>query len=158
MKKEIKLDDFKKHYTKDISVIPKIKKIINENNLERKYNLIIEYICDSIDNDVKKNNHCDFQEGQCIANRLGKSTHENNGCCYQNKVGLCKYLKNERCEIQNIACKVFMCRYLESKGVKYDIKKIFPVKLFFNRKQVKILEKNYFKTKEEVVCLLIENS
>ncbi len=157
MKGKIKITDFKNHQEFEDNLICKIEEIINESDLEKKYSLIIDYICDFLDAEMMKHNYCDFQDGKCIANRLGKTVRVENGCCYKSKVGLCKHLNNGCCLNKNIACKLFFCRYLEGKGVKYNIRRAFPVKLVFNKKQIGILEKKYFKAKEEIIDVLIKN-
>lgn len=134
----------------------KVKEIINEKDLEKQYSLIFDYICDFLDNDLENNNYCDFQNGRCVANRLGKSVHKDNGCCYYYKVGLCNHLKNGVCTSANIACKLFMCEYLETKRIKYDLNSILDIKLFFNRKQIEIIKHNYFKSKDEVINMLMK--
>ena len=133
-----------------------IKTIINEKDIKKKYSLIYDYICDYLDRKMQENNYCDFKDGKCIANRLGKSVHLENGCCYQYKKGICKYLVNGVCTNKNISCKFFMCSYIESKIVKFNIDDIIPVKLFFNRKQKRIIKKSYFKKKEEIIELLLK--
>jgi hypothetical protein len=131
---------------------------MSETDLEKKYSQIIDYICDYLDNDMKTHNYCDFQGDECIANRLKKSVHENNGCCYKYKVGLCKHLKEGSCTIKCVSCKLFMCSYLESKVVKYKLEDILPNNILLNKKQKEIIEKSYFKDKEEVIRLLIDTN
>jgi hypothetical protein len=134
-----------------------VAKIANETDLEKKYGLIIDYVCHYLDNEMKTHNYCDFQDGRCIANRLKKSVHETNGCCYQYKVGLCKYLKDDSCSIKSVSCKLFMCSYLESTVIKYKLEEIISVKSLLNKKQITIIEKSYFKPKEEVIKLLLDS-
>ena len=132
-------------------------KIINTSNIEEKYSLIYDYLCNYLDNDMKENNHCDFKEGKCIASRKGKTVHEMDGCCWQRGVGKCTYLTKEgTCPIRCVSCKFFMCSYLENKGVKYKPNKIFPLKKFFNRKQINIIRRTYFRPKEEIIEKLMK--
>jgi len=135
----------------------KIEEILSTDNLEKKYSLAYDFLCDYIDHDMKVNNHCQFDGDTCIANRLKKSVHKEYGCCYQFRKGLCSRLKNKDCTTRNISCKLFMCEYLEKKGIKYNLKDILPIKKIFNRKQINILKGNYFKTKEEIINKLLEN-
>ena len=134
-----------------------IEFILNEKNLEKKYSYIIDYITNYLNADMKKNNYCDFKDGKCIANRLGKSVHNENGCCYIYKEGLCKHLKNNGCSINCLSCKLFMCSYIEKKYKNIKLKKIFPINKVFNRKQIFILEKSFFKDKKEIIDLLLKN-
>lgn len=153
---KINLKIFKSKKTFDIND-KKLSEIINSKDIEKQYSLVYDYICDYIDNDMASNNYCDFQEGQCIANRLKKSAHEQDGCCYRYKKGLCEYLKNGDCTIKSITCKLFICEYLESKGVKYNLKEIMPIDTFLNKKQQRILKKRYFRPKDEVIRELIKH-
>lgn len=134
-----------------------IEVILKEKDLEKKYSYIIDYITNYLNEDMKKNNYCDFKDGRCIANRLGKSVHKDNGCCYVYKEGLCKYLTNNGCKINCLSCKLFMCDYIEKKYRKINLNKIFPIKKVFNRKQIHILQKSFFKDKEEILKLLLKN-
>lgn len=144
------------NFNKSDVIDKKIIKIINEENIEKKYNLILDYIYDFLDYEIQNKNYCDFQDGKCIANRLKKSVHQDNGCCYQYKIGICKYLHKETCTIKNVSCKLFMCEYIESQVIKFKLDSIIPVKSLFNKKQVKIIEKSYFKTRNEVINLLLK--
>ena len=56
---------------------------------------------------------CDFKSNKCKANRLNVFVHNNNGCCYFRGEGLCKYLKNKKCTMLNISCKLFMYSLIE---------------------------------------------
>jgi hypothetical protein len=129
--------------------------IVRETNLEKRYSLIIDYVCNYLDNKMKTHNYCDFQDGKCIANRLKKTTRETNGCCYHYQTGLCKHLKEGTCTIKNVSCKLYMCHYLETKVIKFKLEDILPIKSLLNKKQITILEKSYFKPKEEVIKLLL---
>ena len=134
-----------------------IDEILNEQDKFKKYSLIIDYITNYLDNDMRQNNYCDFKDGKCIANRLGKSAHKENGCCYIYKEGLCKELTNHGCKINCLSCKLFMCAYIEKKYKKINLYKIFPLKKVFNRKQIYILKKSFFKDKDEILNLLLSN-
>ncbi|MDD3186899.1 MAG: hypothetical protein PHD02_00275 [Bacilli bacterium] len=156
MGKVIDISSFKNYGLDEKLFASKINKIIAEDDIKKQYSLIFDYICDYIDSDMKIHNYCDFQNGRCIANRLGKSVHIENGCCYQFRVGLCKHLINGTCTNKNIACKIFMCSYLEKQKIKYDLDEIFPIKLFFNRKQISVLKRGFFKPKDEIINLLLK--
>jgi len=127
--------------------------ILKEEDILKKYILIIDYICNYLDKKI--NIHCDFQDGKCIANRINKSVHKENGCCYHNG-SLCKYLGNHGCTTKAISCKFFICNYLEKTIKKININNIFPVKLVFNRKQINIIKRSYFKDRSEVIKLLLK--
>ena len=134
-----------------------IEIILNEPNKRKQYKMILEYLYLYAFEKFKNNNYCDFVNNQCIANRLGKSVHKSNGCCYQHKKGLCKYLVNNSCSIECISCQLFMCDYLQKKIKSLEIDKIFPLKKVFNKKQRDIIKYSFFKKKEEILELLISN-
>ena len=137
--------------------ILKLEEIINTIEIEKRYSLIYDYICDYVDTNLKENNYCDFIDGKCIASRKGKTVHEMDGCCWQRGVGHCARLsKKGVCSIKCISCKLFVCSYLESKGVRYNINKILPLKNLLNYKQKDILKRNYFKSKEEIIDKLLK--
>ena len=131
--------------------------ILNEKNIKIKYEKALEYISNYLINEKKIYEMCDFRAGKCIANRLNKSAHNCNGCCYKYKEGLCKYLKNNKCSIDCITCKLFICEYLEKKYGKIKINKIPGIKSIFNKKQLNIIKRSFFKDKDEIIKLLIEN-
>ena len=63
------------------------------------------------------------------------------GCCYSDaRGGLCENLKNHRCQIKSISCKLYSCEYLRNKKVYFKIKDIPLLKYFFNLKQKYILK------------------
>ena len=131
--------------------------ILNIEDLEEKYSLIYDYLCDYLDNDMNINNYCDFIDGKCIASRKGKAVHEIDGCCWQRGVGHCHHLTKEgNCPIRCVSCKLFMCSYMENRGIKYKPHKILPLRKLLNRKQMNIIKRSYFKSKEEIIELLLE--
>jgi hypothetical protein len=153
MKNKIKIVKNKRLTKKEKYIIT----VINEMNLEKRYGLIYDYICNYLDEDMQRRNFCDFKEGKCIASRKRKTVHEFDGCCWERGIGHCYHLsEDKRCKIRSISCKLFVCNYLESKGIKYNIKKLFPVKYFLNRKQINILKSSYFKSKEETISRLLK--
>ena len=136
----------------------KIIEVINEKDKKNRYSLIYDYISVYLDKDMQEKNFCSFENGKCIASRKRKTIHEYDGCCWQRGVGHCNNLnKNGLCSINSISCKLFICSYLQSKGIKYNVKKIFPLKYFFNRKQINTLKRSYFKSKEETISLLLSS-
>ncbi len=132
-------------------------KAFNEKDIEKRYEFIYDYMCNYLDENVCV--HCDFKCDKCIANRLNKSVHKENGCCYFRKQGLCKYLKNKKCTNPNITCKLFMCNYVERKILKKKsiIKNYLLLNYFFNKKQKELLKRSYRMKKEDLINLLIKN-
>ena len=80
----------------------------------------------------------------------------NNGCCYGKKRGVCEHLKNNKCTIKSITCKLFTCRYLKKQGIKYKINDIPLLKYFMNIQQRLVIMSSFFKDKDEVIKLLMK--
>ena len=136
----------------------KLSNILNESDLKTKYSKIIDYISDYLINERKIYEICDFKNNQCIANRLHKSVNKCDGCCYNIHEGKCHFLKDKKCSINCISCKLFICRYLEKQYGKINLNKILPLKKIFNRKQREIIKRSFFKDKEEIINLLVKNA
>ncbi len=132
-----------------------LQKIINSKSKKEKYELIYDYICDYLDEKMKANNYCDFIDGRCVANRKGYSVHDIDGCCYNKKTGLCKRLVNNQCTTKNVSCKLFFCEYLVKKYLLIKPNDIPQIKYFLNCKQKEIIVHSFFKTREEIVGLLM---
>lgn len=127
--------------------------LCNMKDRKERVSYIYDYLCKYFDEDMKKNNYCEFENGTCIANRLGYSVHEKDGCCYIIKKGLCKYLTDKGCTNPNPSCKIYMCAYLNNvkKVPNYDTKKIFLTNCLFSNKEHEFFKRHYFITKEEYI-------
>lgn len=132
--------------------------LCNLKDRRERVSYIYDYLCKYFDEDMKKNNYCEFENGTCIANRLGYSVHEKDGCCYIIKKGLCKYLTDKGCTNPNPSCKIYMCAYLNKvkKVPNYDTKKIFLTNCLFNHKEHEFFKRHYFITKEEYINKYLE--
>ena len=92
------------------------------------------------------------------------------GCCYSfnyaklldfrllKDVKLCQYMQNRTCATKNITCKLFTCKYLKEKNIKFDTHKILLLDCFFNKKQHDIIKSNFFRTREEILQKLQEKN
>lgn len=132
--------------------------LCNMKDRRKRVSYIYDYLCKYFDEDMKKNNYCEFENGTCIANRLGYSVHEKDGCCYIIKKGLCQYLTKNGCINPNPSCKIYMCSYLNKvkKVPNYDTKKIFLTNCLFNYKEHEFFKRHYFITKEEYIEKYLE--
>ena len=131
-------------------------KAFNHKDLKKRYEFIYDYMCNYLDNNVCV--LCDFKNDKCIANRLKKSVHEKDGCCYFRKEGFCKYFDGKKCTNPNITCKLFMCKQAEKKlGFESRCKNYLLLDFFFNNVQKNILEHNYKKKKDYTIDLLLKN-
>ena len=94
----------------------------------------------------------------CVFFRNHPKIMHKDGCCYSDaRGGLCENLKNHRCQIKSISCKLYSCEYLRNKKVYFKIKDIPLLKYFFNLKQKYILKYSFFKPKSYVMYKLMEN-
>ena len=101
---------------------------------------------------MRENNYCEFENGTCIANRLGYSVHNDNGCCYRRRK-LCEHLTSKGCTNPNPTCKIFMCSYLNEikKVPNYNTKKILITSCLLSARGHYFFKRNYFITKKEFI-------
>ncbi len=137
---------------------------------KQQYEYIYNTVCEYLDNQFCKGNICDFKNDQCIANRENKTAHKDMGCCYSfeyckvfdprfiKNVKLCQHLKNKTCSTKCITCKLFTCKYLKERGIKFDTHKILLLDCYFNKKQHLILNSNFFQTRDAILQKLLENN
>lgn len=130
---------------------------INIKDKRKRYEYIYDIVCEQLDSEFKEKNLCNFNHNKCISVKNKNHCPEsNNGCCYGRHRGLCKYYKNKKCTIKSISCKLFTCKYLKKKKIKYRCNDFNLLKYFFNIRQKYILENSIFKDKEEIIRLLIK--
>lgn len=129
-------------------------KIYNEKDHNKRMNLIYDYLYDYLKRDMEEHNYCDFKDGKCIANRLGKSVHDTSGCCYFHNHGLCKYMYNNKCHLENLSCKVFMCEYLAKKGIDYTVDTMPFLKTFCTIREQNHFLRTYHTPKKEFMKTL----
>ena len=140
---------------KKIGYDSEIDRILNIEDTKSKYEAILDYISNYLIKNKKIYDMCDFKDNKCIANRLNKSIEKEDGCCYIFKKGKCDKLKNKKCSIDCITCKLFICDYLEKKYGKINLNDIFPVNKVFNKKQQYIIKSSFFKDKKEIINILL---
>lgn len=174
VKKEIGIDEKNKkivayviNYNKNEILqkdfISAINAILYNKRIER-YNYIYDYVCNYLDNNFYKKNLCDFQNNKCGEKR---NTSSVTGCCHHYKYKIlgplsklveCEYLNKENytCEAKCLSCKLFTCDYLESKGIKFKIKDILLLDVFFNPIQKYFIKYMVFTPKEKILKRLIK--
>lgn len=135
-----------------------IQKAINIKNIKERYNFIYDKVCEYIDKEYLTYNYCDFKNDVCIYFRKeGKLDHKD-GCCYsKDREGTCTHLKNHRCKIKAISCKLYSCPYLRENNINFKINDFPLIKYFFNIKQKYYLKYSFFKPKSYVIYKLIES-
>lgn len=135
------------------------------NTRYERYNYIYDEVCDYLDGFFYGKNLCDFKNNKCGEKR---NTSSNIGCChhYKNKIlgpllsnNLipCEYLKEDHsCGAKCIGCKLFTCDYLEKKGIKFNIKDIFLLDVFFNPLQKYFIKTMVFTPKSKIINRLLK--
>jgi len=150
-----------------------IEQALEISDIKERYEFVYDYLCDYLDAEFKKHNYCDFKDDKCIANRLGITNRimtpdcPTCGCCYSYNYGpglsirnkkLCEHLKDNRCDTKCISCKLFTCRYLKAKGVQFDINTFPDINKIFNKKQIMVLQTNFFISKERIIEKLVKEA
>lgn len=140
--------------------------IFYPNKYER-YSYIYDTVCDYLDSFFYGKNLCDFKNNQCGEKR---GTTSYIGCCHHYKNKLlgpllpnnltpCEHLKEDyTCGAKCIACKLFTCDYLEKKGIKFKIKDILLLNVFFNPLQKYFIKCMVFTPKDKIMKRLIRLS
>ncbi len=137
-----------------IDEILKMVNILNTHKRKDRYSLIYDYACDYLDNEFLNNNWCDFKKNMCISNRNKPEEYQVGSCCTRTaNRETCHYFDDtkKRCSIRCLSCKFFVCRYLESHGIKYRVKDIPYLKYFLSLRQKLFARISFFRTKEEII-------
>lgn len=133
------------------------------NTKYERYNYIYDTVCNYLDNYFYGKNLCDFKNNKCGEKINTSST---TGCCHHfknkwigplSKLVLCEYLKEDyTCGAKCISCKLFTCDYLEKKGIKFRIKDILLLDVFFNSIQKYFIKYMVFTPKEKIIKRLMK--
>ena len=130
----------------------------NIKDLKKRYSYIYDVVCDYLDKEFINKNICGFKDNICLSvKNNGHCPESKNGCCYGRNRGLCKNFKNGTCTIKSISCKLFTCRYLKKKKIRYKVNDIPLLKYFFNIRQKFIIDTSIFVDKKEMIELLLKN-
>lgn len=126
---------------------------------EERINYIYDYMCDYLDLEFNHFNLCDFIDNKCVSRRdlecKGCKNPLTYGCCYT-KGRVCPNLINNRCTIKSISCKLFTCRYLEKKGIKYRSWDYLIFRLFFSYRQLFIINDSIYTPKDIMMEKLLK--
>ena len=131
------------------------------NNRFKMYNYIYDTACEYLDSFFYGKNLCDFKNNRCRNGDAKTLT----GCCAHFRVKwlgpltknvVCEHLgKDGHCTAKCIACKLFTCDYLQKQGIKFKIKDILLLDVFFNPLQKYFVKYKVFTPKEKVIKLLM---
>lgn len=80
-------------------------------NKGNRYEKIISHAADFLALENNIHNMCDFRDNKCLSCRE-RNIDRVIGCCQKN----CKFTHTGTCTVKNIACKLYMCDYIENKG------------------------------------------
>ena len=150
-------NNIKIKYNTDNEKLKIIEKAINIKDIKKRYEFIYDYVCDYIDKKYIDCNYCDFKDNVCRYYREKNDLSHKNGCCYNDKRGgLCEHLKNNKCSIKSISCKLYSCPLLRENDINFKIKNIPLIKYFFNIKQKYYIKYSFFKDKDYVINKLLE--
>ena len=132
------------------------------NTRYERYNYIYDTVCNYLDSYFYGKNLCDFKDNKCGEKR---STSLTIGCCRHPKIKLlgpfsklvpCEHLTEKyTCGAKCISCKLFTCDYLESKGVKFRIKDILLLNVFFNPLQKYFIKYMVYTPKDKIIKRLM---
>jgi hypothetical protein len=129
----------------------------------KRYEYVYDLICDYLDREFEKHNYCDFVDDKCIAVRSGMIDHlphadDKIGCCFgynifriKSDIAVCRFLGDRKCLTKCISCKLFTCVHLKEKGIRFDITDFPGIERIFGRKQLEVLQKNLFRSKEAIL-------
>lgn len=131
------------------------------NTRYERYNYIYDKVCYYLDNNFYEKNLCDFKDNKC---RNGEASSLV-GCCRHfkykwlgpiSRLVLCEHLtENKTCGAECISCKLFTCSYLEKKGIKFKIRNILLLNVFFNPLQKYFIKTMVFTPKGKIIKRLI---
>ena len=157
MKKKEKIYNKTKLYLQSINdkdinkKMKKLEKLLEISNRKELYSSLYDELCDYLDDYFYNKNICEFKCNICGKRRLKNNPNEN-GCCYSlTKKKLCKYLVSGRCSIRCLACKLYICSYLRSKGYNFNLDNIYLSKYTLNRVQKYYLTHKFFLPKEKIL-------
>lgn len=158
-KNKINVINYDKKYNYNLNELSFLIKAYKLSDISDRYSYIYDCVCDELDRRFNEFNLCNFKNNLCNCKRclINRFPKENliYGCCYTGG-RVCPYLKNSKCSIKAISCKLFTCRKLKKEGIKFKPNDFLLIKFFFNRRQKKLIDESLFIDKEEMIKLLIK--
>ena len=144
-------------YNTDDEILKAIEKVVNIKNIKKRYEFIYDYVCNYIDKKYLDCNYCEFKDDICKYYREKNDLEHKNGCCYNEKRGgVCEHLKDGKCLIKSISCKLYSCPALRENNINFKMKDIPLIKYFFNIRQKYYIKYSFFKDKDYVINKLLE--
>lgn len=158
-KKNIIINNIYVHDTSLVNELEPVITALNINDIEGQYRFIYDYVCSYLDHEFSEKDICNFRNNKCVSRRNFKTNPKNYplvyGCCFT-KGRVCPNLINYNCSIKCLSCKLFTCRYLTKKHIKYKINDILLLKLFFNLRQKEVISNLLFTDEDKFIKILIK--
>jgi hypothetical protein len=148
-----------------VSFENEIERALEIIDIRQRYEYVYDAICDYLDKQFKEKNYCDFKDDMCIVNRNGVGKNKDSGCCYSFRLDFflnmrdkkrCKYLGDKECKTKCISCKLYVCKYLAKKGVRFSPHNFKGISKVFDDRQIEVMQNNCFRTQEEIIDKLLE--
>jgi hypothetical protein len=143
-------------YSNKIEILVQMVNAVNIKDKKERYSYLYDKTCDYLDEEWNKNNYCAFKDNICVCSRTIVTPNHKDGCCCSEVKGVCTYLKNKRCSIKAMSCKLYSCRYLKKRNIRFKLNNIPLTKYFFNDIQKLVLRYSFFEPKEDVISKLIK--
>ena len=139
-----------------VEQINKAIEIMKIEDTQERYSQIYDEIINYINTDFLNNNYCDFTDNKCLAQRHMRvfPLSFKDGCCYRN-LSKCKALKDGKCNINCMACRLFSCPHLTKMGIGYYARDFVLLKVFLEDKQIKHLVYDFYMPKKVVLDRMI---
>ena len=143
------------------SIVSSLQAMMIKDKKER-LNFVYKKACIYLDREIVERNLCGFYNDKCI---VKKDTDCTMGCCHHyphkrtgifrnEKLQLCEFQINKKCNVNCITCKMYMCPEMEKKGYRYNVFNVPLIKCFFNIIQKLILSISFFSTEEDIMKLV----
>lgn len=132
--------------------IMKAMEIIKNKNTKIRNEMIYNHIYEYLNKDFVSNKYCDFINDKCVAQRHFNwyPVTSKDGCCFK-EIRKCEHLNNGMCKVECMACRLFTCPYLTKRGIGYWANEFILLNAFLNKKQRKHLVFDFYKSKEQVL-------
>ena len=148
----LKCHKIKKTNNEKLFWIKQVVTAYNIHNKKERYSYIYDVMVNYLDNEFICKNHCKFKDNKC----MGVKYESEYGCCYGPTRGLCVKMKDHRCSIQSLSCKLAVCHELKRKKIRYRINNLPLLRIFFNPIQKYYLIFSIMKDKDETINLLLK--
>ena len=108
---------------------------------------VVNDACDYLDMENEINNMCDFKDNLCVSHRE-RGLKGKTGCC----PSFCKHTTAAVCKVKNLACKIFMCNFLEDRGYYFSVHSIPVMKKHMNYLERFCLAGLLFRTTKKTIA------